>query len=128
MRSSWKLPITAVALIGGAAFSLAGLLTPASAAQLYAPITSAPAGARHLAAARTESAGQRHRTASSRRPYRRSAGAAPRYYARYGHTAGYRGGYFPYARAWHLGRSSEYGFGPRPTGQYRSFEQLDRFP
>ncbi len=39
-----------------------------------------------------------------------------------------RSRFFPYARRWHLGRSSEIGFGPRPTGQYRSFERLDRFP
>lgn len=39
-----------------------------------------------------------------------------------------RNRFFPYARRWHLGKSSEIGFGPRPTGQYRSYERLDRFP
>ncbi len=109
MPSSWKLAVTAIALIGGATFSSAGLLTSASAAQHYTPKTSASISDRHFVATRSESARRRHRYASSRGRYRRA-------------------GYFPYARRWHLGKPSEVGFGPRPSGQYRSFEQLDRFP
>jgi hypothetical protein len=145
MPSSWKLAATAIALIGGATFSLAGLLTSAPATQSYAPMTSASTSDRRFVATRPESARRRHRSASSRRPYRREAGAAPGYYyggyggypygypynyGNYGYSAGYYGGpgYFPYARRWHLGKPSEIGFGPRPTGQYSSFEELDSFP
>jgi hypothetical protein len=106
-KSSWKLAVMTTALIAGATLSLAGLGTSASATQLYAPMSSASTSDRHFVATSPESA-RRQRYASSRRPYRSAR-------------------YIPYSRRWRLGKPSEIGYRPRPTGHYPYFEQLDPF-